>query len=209
MKTIVWDVDDVLNSLMRSWFEWAWLPAHPDCTIRYADITQNPPHLVLGITKAEYLDSLDLFRLSDQARLMEPNSDIVSWLRRYGDWFRHVALTARPLDTVPPIAEWLFLHFGAYIRTFSVVPVRQAVHVPHYDQTKKEFLQWLNKADILVDDSQDNVESANSIGIRGVLYPQPWNSCQLTVADTLNLISAVGVNEKEREEEFNGHDETR
>ncbi|MBE3144182.1 MAG: hypothetical protein IMZ61_09705 [Planctomycetes bacterium] len=191
MKTIVWDVDDVLNDLMRSWFEQEWLPAHPDCKMSYSDITQNPPHSVLGISKSEYLASLDVFRLSDKARSMKPNPDVVAWLRQTGDRFRHLALTARPLDTVPPLAEWSFHHFGAYMRTFSVVQIRQEAHIPHYEQSKKEFLQWLNKADILIDDNQDNVESANSIGIKGILYPQPWNTCKLTVIDTLTLLSAV------------------
>ena len=42
MKTIVWDVDDVLNDLMAAWFYEAWLPAHRDCTVTYAQIAQNP-----------------------------------------------------------------------------------------------------------------------------------------------------------------------
>jgi phosphoglycolate phosphatase-like HAD superfamily hydrolase len=192
MLTIVWDVDDVLNDLMRSWFEGEWLPAHPECRLRYADITQNPPHRVLGISEPEYLASLDAFRLSDRARLMQPNRDVVAWLQRSGDRFRHLALTARPLHTVPPLAEWVFYHYGAYVRTFGVVPVRQEAHIPRYDQSKVEFLQWLSKADVLVDDNQENVRAASSIGVAGVLYPQPWNRSESTVAGTLSLLSAIG-----------------
>jgi len=191
MLTIVWDVDDVLNDLMRSWFEQEWLPAHPDCKVNYAGITENPPHHVLGISKAEYLASLDSFRLSDKARLMRPNEDIIAWLKQSADQFRHIALTARPLDMAPPLAEWVFRHFGDYIRVFGVVPSRQEAHIPRYDQSKAEFLQWWGKADALVDDSQENIEAANSIGVRGVLYPQPWNRCELTVAETLDLLSAT------------------
>ena len=33
MKTIAWDVDDVLNDCMRTWFERTWLPAHPGCAV--------------------------------------------------------------------------------------------------------------------------------------------------------------------------------
>jgi len=191
MLTIVWDVDDVLNDLMRSWFEQEWLPAHPDCKVDYAGITENPPHHVLGIRKEEYLASLDSFRLSDKARLMQPNKGIIAWLQRGGDQFRHVALTARPLPTVPPAAEWVFRHFGDYIRVFGVVPSRQEAHIPRYDQSKAEFLQWLSKADVLVDDSQENIEAANSIGVKGILYPQPWNRSELTVPETLDLLSAT------------------
>ena len=64
MKTIVWDVDDVLNNLMQSWLETAWLPAHPACQITYRLLTENPPHHLLGISKIEYLQSLDDFRLN-------------------------------------------------------------------------------------------------------------------------------------------------
>ena len=43
MKTVIWDVDDVLNDLMRCWFEKSWLLSHPECTLTYEDLTQNPP----------------------------------------------------------------------------------------------------------------------------------------------------------------------
>jgi len=191
MLTIAWDVDDVLNDLMHSWFEQEWLPAHPDCKVDYAGITENLPHRVLGISKEEYLASLDSFRLSDRARLMQPNEDVITWLEQSGAQFRHIALTARPLPTVPPAAEWVFRYFGAYIRAFGVVPSRQEAHIPRYDLSKAEFLQWWGKADVLVDDSQENIEAANSIGIKGILYPQPWNRCELTVAETLGLLSAT------------------
>ena len=59
MRTLVWDIDDVLNDLMRSWFTEEWLPTHPDCRLAYADLLENPPHRVLGIAEAEYLASLD------------------------------------------------------------------------------------------------------------------------------------------------------
>ena len=48
MLTIVWDVDDVLNDLMAVWFRDAWLPKHAACPVRYEEITENPPHRVLG-----------------------------------------------------------------------------------------------------------------------------------------------------------------
>ena len=35
MKTIVWDVDDVLNDLMRDWLTQWWMPAHPETKIDY------------------------------------------------------------------------------------------------------------------------------------------------------------------------------
>jgi hypothetical protein len=175
MLTIVWDVDDVLNALMRDWFDQEWKPAHPDCLHAYDDLTENPPDRVLGVTREEYLDSLDRFRLSAAARSMAPNPEVLAWFRAYGADFRHIALTARPLDTAPPAAEWVMRHFGDYIRVFGVVPCRSGPATPAYDGSKSEFLEWWGRGDILVDDSRDNIESAEQAGVCGVLFPQPWN----------------------------------
>jgi hypothetical protein len=175
MLTIVWDVDDVLNALMRDWFDGEWKPRHPGCRQTYTDLTRNPPHDVLGVTRNEYLDSLDQFRLSAAAREMAPNPEVMEWFRRYGVEFRHIALTARPLDTAPAAAEWVMRHFGDYIRVFGVVPCRSAPATPFYDASKSEFLEWWGRGDVLVDDSTDNIESAERIGVCGVLFPQPWN----------------------------------
>jgi phosphoglycolate phosphatase-like HAD superfamily hydrolase len=59
MKTIVWDVDDVLNDLMRAWFE-DWVSTkHAHCPLTYDQITGNPPHELLGISSSDYQASLD------------------------------------------------------------------------------------------------------------------------------------------------------
>jgi hypothetical protein len=189
MRTIVWDVDDVLNDLMYCWFERVWKPQHREAEIDYMEITQNPPHQVLGMSHTEYINSLDSLRLSEKAKMMKPNSLILEWLKEYGSTYRHLALTARPLDSVPILADWLFKNFGGFIRTFTFVPIRLDPNFPNYDTSKKEFLQWLNKADIFIDDNEDNVNSANSIGIRGILYPQPWNSCRQTPREILNWLA--------------------
>jgi len=124
MLTIVWDVDDVLNDLMAAWFRQCWLPAHPDCRVTYAALRENPPHAVLGIEKAEYLLSLDRFRSSDGGRRLAPNPEILRWMGEHGHRFRHMALTARPLASAGDAAEWVFRHFGNYIRCYGVAPVR-------------------------------------------------------------------------------------
>jgi FMN phosphatase YigB (HAD superfamily) len=191
MLTFVWDVDDVLNDLMRTWFTDVWLPGHPECQLKYADILQNPPHQALGISKSEYLDSLDTFRLSTKARAMPPNSGIMEWLRSHGARHRHMALTARPLDSAPYLSEWLFHHFGDYLRFFGVVPTRQEAGVPVYDTTKEEFLRWFGKADLLIDDSPENIAAAGRLGIRSVLFPQPWNGNKTTVDETLRQLAEL------------------
>jgi hypothetical protein len=188
MLTIVWDVDDVLNDLMQSWFTAAWKPAHQNCGLSYTDITENPPDRVLGISRAEYLASLDEFRLSEQCRNMRPNAKVLQWLDRHGRCFRHMALTARPLATAPSGAEWLFRHFGGYVRGFWVVPSRLDASLPSYDRDKRDFLRWFGQADVLVDDNEENIRAAEDMGICGVVYPQPWNTSPLAVEDVLGFL---------------------
>lgn len=191
MLTIVWDVDDVLNESMRIWFEEIWKPSHLDSQFSYSDITENPPDRVLGISRAEYLSSLDVFRLSEQARNMRPNPAILEWLRSSGADYRHMALTARPLDSASVAAEWLFRHFGTHIRAFGVAPARLAVGAPAYDRNKADFLRWLGSADVLVDDIEENLQAASELGIRGVLYPQPWNRSSQSVSEVLESLAEL------------------
>jgi len=192
VKTIVWDVDDVLNELMRTWFERWWVPSHPGCPIRYDEISENPPHKLLGVSESEYLASLDEFRLSDIARQMTPVPEVLAWFRQYGDRFRHVALTATPLRTAPASAEWVMRHFGQWIRFFHVIPSpRRGEQIPIYDQSKEDFLRWWGKGDILVDDSLMNVTAAKALGIQAVLIPCPWNKSQMTLTEALDVLTGL------------------
>jgi len=189
MLTIAWDIDDVLNDLMLTWFQQAWMAQYPNSKLSYSEIVENPPDRILGLSRAEYLTSLDQFRASNDARAMAPNPVVLTWLNKFGADYRHIALTARPLDSSPQAAEWLFRHFGHYIRTFSVVPTRFPDGVPFYDRDKAAYLSWLGKADILVDDSEENIRGAESLGIRGILYPQPWNRASQTPDNILRSIA--------------------
>jgi len=191
MLTFVWDIDDVLNDLMHAWFTEEWAPAHPACTLQYADIVENPPHRVLGIPRHEYLESLDRFRTSERARAMQPNPAVLQWFERHGAGHRHMALTARPLSSAPEAAEWLFRHFGKYVRCFGVVPTRLEDGVPRYDSAKADFLEWFGKADYLIDDSAENIAAARRLGVRGLLYPQPWNAGVGGAATTLRQLTAL------------------
>jgi len=188
MRTIAWDVDDVLNDLMYAWFTSVWKPAHPESRLSYVDIADNPPYRSLGIAPPEYLASLDEFRLSEAARRMAPNPAVLEWLRCHGAGYRHVALTARPLDTTPAAAEWLFRHFGEYFRCFAVVPSRPGPLAPRYDGNKGDFLRWLGRADFFVDDSAQNLAAVRELGITPVLYPQPWNGATHSVADVFRIL---------------------
>ena len=191
MLTLVWDVDDVLNNLMYEWFHHGWRAEHANCRISYTDLTRNPPHDVLGINRDEYLSSMDLFRKTERACNLVPNPEIIAWLRTEGHRFRHVALTARPLDTAPEVAHWVMRHFGAWIRCFGVVPSRMEENIPMYDRSKGEYLAWLGRGDVLVDDSTENLDAAEALGLKILHVAQPWNSSSLSVSELLRKLTEM------------------
>ena len=191
MLTIVWDVDDVLNDLMAEWFTHVWLPEHPDCLLGYQDLSGNPPHEALGIERDEYLRSLDLFRESERAASMAPAAEVLAWFRANGHRFRHIALTARPLATAPDVAHWVMLHFGTWIRCFGVVPSRIDSDIPLYDRSKADFLAWLGCGDILIDDSPENIQQAQLLGLKTFMPRQPWNRSPLTMQALLDRLSGL------------------
>jgi hypothetical protein len=188
MKTIVWDVDDVLNDLMRDWLDNLWRVEHPDCLIPYETITQNPPHLVLGISFEDYLNSLDRFRFTAGAD-MKPIPEVLNWFQEHGSSFRHMALTAVPMKAADISASWVLKYYGNWIRSFNIVPSpRKEDLIPHYDQSKKEYLQWWGKGDIFIDDNQGNVDTVRELGVDTKLMPAPWNKSPITRIELLNSI---------------------
>ena len=193
MLTIVWDVDDVLNDLMLQWFHLGWKAEHPDCPLHFAELTCNPPHEMLGITREEYLASLDHFRNTEPGQHLSPNPEILEWFVACGDRFRHIALTARPLETAPAVAAWVMRHFGDWIRCFGVVPSRSIPGEPVYDRTKADFLKWLKCGDILIDDADDNIRDAETLGLKTFQVPQPWNKSSLTVAKMVSQLSDLAI----------------
>jgi 5'(3')-deoxyribonucleotidase len=174
-KTIIWDIDDVLNNLMEEWLQTEWMKNNPKSDIKYTDIKSNPPHSILGITKDDYLVSLDKFRLESFHKL-KPNPLIMEWFKENGSQYRHVALTSVPLSSADISAKWLFNNFGTWFRSFNVIPSPRATDpFNYYDKSKTEFLYWLNKGDYFIDDNQQNMEGVSS-KIKTYLFPQPWNS---------------------------------
>jgi hypothetical protein len=174
MITIVWDVDDVLNDLMREWFDGAGRALAVRGRVRYDDLTENPPHDVLGISLDQYLASLDGFRQSHY-RAVQPLPESHSWFVSHGRRARHIALTAVPSPAAHLSAEWVIRHYGAWIHTFAFAPSRGTPAGGLDPATKPEYLEWIGKGDVYVDDSEQNVLAAESLGLRGVLLPRPWN----------------------------------
>lgn len=190
MLTLVWDVDDVLNKFMETWLEVWWRPQHPECSLNYEDIKQNPPHQLLCVEIEEYLSSLDDFRLSGNYELMLPNLKVLDWFKTHGTSFRHFALTAVPRIAAPVSSSWTIKHFGSWIRTFHFVPsVRSQDISTSYESNKSDYIKWLDKIDIFIDDNEENVQAVKSLGIRCFLVSQPWNSGGMKISEVLESLT--------------------
>lgn len=190
MKTIAWDIDDVLNDLMRSWFEQKWIKEHGGCKLKYSGLSENPPHKLLGVGIEEYFSSLDEFRLSPLYQQMSPTEEVRKWFAKYGHRFRHIALTAAPLIAVSASAQWVFRHYGNWIRTFHFVPSkRKGQEMPEYERDKEDFLKWISKVDLLIDDSASNIMGAEKAGCKGILMPRPWNRSKISIGETLSILT--------------------
>lgn len=189
MKTIVWDVDDVLNDLMRLWLEKKWLKDNPKCTLKYEDLIKNPPHEVIGTTFEKYCQSLDSYRLTPEYLQMEPNQAVLAWFKQYGSGARHLVLTAVPLAMAHISATWVIKHFGTWIRSFNFIPSKRSdMPAPEYDKNKPEFLKWLQQADLFIEDTQKNVEGVES---KSLLVARPWNKSKDNIETVLNKITKM------------------
>ena len=174
---IIWDIDDVLNHLMNSWLS-DWQQETNDHSIKFTNLTENPPHNILGINLESYYESLDVFRNSEIARSQKPNQVLIEWFRKYGSLHTHIALTARPLQTMANQAWWIYHNFGQWIHTVAVVPALRDTETNQRFKNKAQYIQWLGKGDIFVDDNAENVAAVAKLGLRSFLFPQPWNKNQ-------------------------------
>ena len=193
MKTIAWDIDDVLNDLMDVWLVSKWLPEHPGCKVGFEQIAQNTPEIILNTTREDYFNSLDSFRLAKAYSQLKPNLEVLAWFETFGGKARHIALTSVPVFAAHVSADWVMRHFGKWIRSFNFVPSPRGTNekIPDYDKSKADYLKWMNKVDLLVEDSEVNIREAESLGIKGILIGRPWNKSKLSVADALLQINKL------------------
>jgi len=175
LTTVFWDVDDVLNDLMR---EWLFFYNHKNgLSTDYDQLTSNPPHKMLGISIHDLRASLDDFRLSKNFFKMKPVPSVYKWFEANAANTRNIALTATSIKTASTASAWVFKNYSKWIRTFHVVPSpRKNEFLPEYDLDKIEAMSHLCRNGILVDDNEDNVKKAVSSGYTGLLFPRPWNS---------------------------------
>ena len=183
--TIVWDVDDVLNDLMRRWLEDGWRATRPSCATTWEQVAENPPHRLLDTSLDAYLDSLDEYRLAVAAAL-EPDPLVLDWFERHGPNYRHSALTAVPLSAAHVSAGWVMRHFGRWVRAFAVAPSTRASSArASGDMSKADVVSWLGGADLFIDDNPRHVDAARAAGATAVLVPRPWNGAPGTTASAL------------------------
>jgi FMN phosphatase YigB (HAD superfamily) len=192
MITIAWDVDDVLNNLMQCWFTCKWLKEHPECQICFEQITQNTPEFIINSSLQEYHESLDNFRLSSLYSDMKPCPKILSWFREFGHKSMHIALTAVPVKAAHISAYWIMKHFGEWIRSVHFVPSPRAdKNHREYISSKADYLKWLNKVDVLVEDNAHNIQEAARLGIKGILVSKPWNRNGAVIDDALRQLNII------------------
>lgn len=173
MITIIWDVDDVLNRLMYCWLD-DWKQSSRT-NIQYKELTENPPHNLLNVSLQEYLSNLDKYRNSDYGKNVLVNKNILNWFNAYGNNYMHIACTARPVETMPNQAWWVFTYYGRWIHTVHMAKTGRDVIGNHHAVTKADFISWINKDVLFIDDSEENVSAVSETGVETMLYPQPWN----------------------------------
>lgn len=170
---IVWDVDDVLNRLMYCWLDnWN---QNTGSNIHYEEIIENPPHKILDITKKDYLFSLDTYRNTKFGRNVSINKNVFQWFQSYGKNFMHIVCTARTVETMPNQSWWVFTYFGKWIHSIVMASSLRNNFAYGGVKTKAEYIAWLNKDVIFVDDSENNVNEVSKMGGISLLFPQPWN----------------------------------
>jgi len=190
MKTIAWDVDDVLNDLMASWFD-HWRKGRM-CGVRYEDLKENPPAGILGMDMRQYLASLDEFRLSPLYQEMLPVGPVLEWFRKNGSRYRHIALTAVPFRASAASARWVLKNLGVWVRTFHFVPSsRRDECLPVYDENKAAFIEWMGKIDVFIDDNPEQIRAADMAGVRTFLFPRPWNVGGKNVEELLGELECL------------------
>jgi hypothetical protein len=190
---ILWDVDDVLNQLMKEWLEsWHQQEGIGRSHVSFDQLTDNPPHNQIGISLQEYHRSLDEFRNSLAARDLIPNKQVLHWFNQHGRDHVHIALTARPTLTMPNQAAWIYNHFGRWIQSVvAVAPARKYVDSQQHAvfQTKAAYAKWLGKPSVLIDDNQENIASVKGICPFALLFPQPWNASRQKADEVLSQLT--------------------
>lgn len=177
---------------MRPFLELWWMSRHNNTNISYEQLTENPPHRLLGVSRNEYLQSLDEFRLSETAANLLPEPEVLDWFRQHGDHYQHAVVTATSVTTAHVSAEWTFKHFGRWVRSFHLVPsARSGDQIEDCLNSKASFVKDLGVSAALVDDSEDTILQLDGTKISGVIFPRPWNKRRGSVLEALSSLEKL------------------
>jgi hypothetical protein len=123
---------------------------------------------------------------------MQPIPQVMQWFTEHGSRARHVAISAVPLAAAHLSAAWVIRHFGLWIRSFHFIPSpREERPTPVYDRSKGEALRHWGTIDAFIDDSLDNLASAERFGIRTFCVPRPWNRAPGSLSHVLDDLTTL------------------
>jgi len=111
---------------------------------------------------------------------------MIDWFRLHGRKAEHFVVTSVPLIAAHLSAEWVFSHFGKWVRSFNIVPSPREGDHDHGVSRKSDFLRTFAKVDIVVEDNLETIRSMREMGISTVTIPRPWNDSMETLEYTLN-----------------------
>jgi hypothetical protein len=120
--------------------------------------------------------------------------EMLEWFRKYGRMFRHIALSAVSRNSATASVSWLFTHFGDWIRTFTFIPSqRSGENLAVYDLTKADYIKWLNKADVFIEDNENNIVGLEQLNIRRFIVARPWNSSKMELKAILSMLTDMPI----------------
>jgi hypothetical protein len=170
---VAWDVDDVLNDLTHQWASWSGV----DLSEPHPPTGDSATWMsTFGLKQADYLASLDAFRLELYGSL-DPNPMIQTLLENWPSPHEtHIALTATPLFAQSIVAEWVMRHFGRWLRAVWFCPSQRLSDPPGTPVVSKGAVvgRFSGRA-VLIDDSIVNLETVAEPA-KALAYPRPWNS---------------------------------
>ena len=179
---LIWDIDDVLNTLMQQYVACG-LPENAK-KLSYDELTENPPHRLLGISKEDYLFSLDRVR-AGRFYDLPPRPEVMAFFDECGHLFDHIVLSAVPVRFMEKSSAWVLHYFGEWIQSCLFIPS----HRPDRNvksqlfASKAEAVKFFGSWAVLIDDSVKNVEETLFSGGRAVYFPAPWNRERNTSID--------------------------
>lgn len=175
---------------MDAWLKTFWKKEQPSCKVKFSELSENPPHRILGCTLKEYFLSLDSFRNSSEGSRIMPRPEVLAWFQHHGDRFENHIITARPQATVAAAAEWVFRHFGTWVRHFHYTPaVRDRTDILERIFCKGDVIRKLGGGYAIIDDSPQQLESAGNHVCHKILVPQPWNQQRRPLEDCLEKLN--------------------